>query len=147
MYLAALRVVTPKKDKQGINVFLHLHSGEQGGADVPTLSYEEVTQRRPGRIVLRDCPISPGGNDVRSYLDIVAPDGSGYAAIEQALGGFEAVVANTSPGSLAQQTCAGGMTLGFQAQFGVGDAQVQEYRELRDRALVVLQRFEAQAAA
>jgi len=147
MYLTAQRVVTPNRDRQGINAFLHLHARTLG-EDPPFMpSYDVVTTREPGTIVLKDCPIPPGGNDVRSFLDVVALDECGYEEIARALDRFEGVVSSTPPGDLAREDQDGGMALGFHAQYGIGDAQLEEYRELRGRLLELLRRHEAREAA
>lgn len=80
MYATAHRVRSALGE-EGINVFLHRHGGDMPWpADPWTLP-----ETQPGEIVLKTEAIPPGGNQVRSYLDVIAPDNSSPDALEAAL--------------------------------------------------------------
>jgi hypothetical protein len=70
MYATAHRVLSTRNSREGINAFLHTH-----GHDFPwpedAASLPEVN---PGRLEDEIIGIRPGGNRVRAYLDILAPD-------------------------------------------------------------------------
>jgi len=68
MYLTAQRVVHPSTGASGINAFYHEH----GGA---SWSEPPVPESDPGTLVRDRIVVAPPGNRVRSYVDIVAPDG------------------------------------------------------------------------
>lgn len=70
MYLTAHHVVSAKEPREGVNVFLYLHGGLSWGGDVPP----GIPDRDPGTLKAQSISVSPPGNRVLSYLDIVAPD-------------------------------------------------------------------------
>lgn len=66
---------------EGINAFLHEHgAGNPWPTDASTFP-----ETNPGRIVLRRTDIPPGGNSVRAYLDVLAPDATPLEEIRGAL--------------------------------------------------------------
>lgn len=69
MYVTAQRVVSPATKHQGVNAFLYRH-----GMNWTTSPPADVPEQNPGTLVARAISVSPPGNRVRSYLDIVAPD-------------------------------------------------------------------------
>ncbi len=81
MYVAAQRVRSASA--VGINVFIYQHAP----ARVPTLSngamdVERVAETFQGQLVSSSAPIPPGGNEVLSYLDVAAPDGTPLSVFE-----------------------------------------------------------------
>lgn len=83
MYLTAQRVRS-RDGKEAVNAYRHLH-----GPDFewpPDAS--RVPDEAPGRLVERHEAIPPGGNRVRSWLDVVAPDGSEGEVLALALDTF-----------------------------------------------------------
>jgi hypothetical protein len=81
MYVTAHLVRSSGHDEEGINAFLHLH-----GADIAWPSdAASLADTAPGRVVRRRIDLPPGGNQVRAYLDVLAPDGTAREAIEQAI--------------------------------------------------------------
>ncbi|MBT3224352.1 MAG: hypothetical protein HN348_35240 [Proteobacteria bacterium] len=67
MYIATHRVVS-KTAVEGINTFAYL-AGERSW-QMPEAHLDE----QPGQLVHQSVEITPGGNRVRSYLDVVFPD-------------------------------------------------------------------------
>ena len=91
MYATAQRV----KDQCGaeaIHAFMYLH-------DRPEFPFPadpfEVPLRVPGRLVRKDVSLKLGGNDVRSYVDVVAPDGSWSDDLPSRLSGLRDEFAST----------------------------------------------------
>lgn len=80
MYITA-HLVKSSDQREGINAFLHVHGASFAWPDDAS-SLPETT---PGRTVLHRTDLPPGGNQVRAYLDILAPDRTPRAEIEQAL--------------------------------------------------------------
>ncbi len=78
MYLTAHHVVAKTGTPEGINAFLYLH-------DVPAwrVPPPEIPDQNPGRLVHRNITVTPPGNRVRSYLDVVAPDDAAWTEIRQ----------------------------------------------------------------
>lgn len=78
MYLSAHHVVSPVRG-EGINAFYYVH-GHDWDADVPPQMFPEVN---PGELFDQSIAIPPPGNRVRSFLDVVAPDGASPTEIRQ----------------------------------------------------------------
>jgi hypothetical protein len=82
MYIAAHLV--RRAEHEGINAFLHEHppafTWPKASDEIAALADEA-----PGDIVASRIDLEPGGNEVRAYLDILAPEGTGIDAIEDAL--------------------------------------------------------------
>lgn len=75
MYVCAQRVQAVaglQKGAQGINAFLYLHGHTWNGPP----SSEWLPETNPGVIADRMIEVPPPGNRVRSYLDVVASDGT-----------------------------------------------------------------------
>jgi predicted component of type VI protein secretion system len=67
----------------GINVFIYQHAP----ARVPALSngtmdVERIAETFQGQLVSSSAPVPPGGNEVLSYLDVAAPEGTPLSAFE-----------------------------------------------------------------
>ncbi len=138
MYLTAHKVRNPSAE--GINAFLHVHK------DVP-LPYrspavpdiDRVSQFAGGYEVAKDVDVRPGGNDVLAYLDLVAPDDVGDAALRAAV---DSLSRRVSEGDPIPVTVIGD---GVAARFG-GTIDVAEragepsrvLRELTERCLRLL---------
>ena len=73
--------VVRRDTEEGLNVFLHVH-GEDFAWPAEASSLPEV---QPGRVVVRRVDLPPGGNRVRAYLDVLAPDGTPLSEIQSAL--------------------------------------------------------------
>lgn len=66
MYLTAHRVVSPTGN-EGIHAFYRTHGESWRGLDTDV-------ETAPSQLVRARRELEPGGNRVRSYLDIIAPD-------------------------------------------------------------------------
>ena len=80
MYLTA-HLIKAGDQREGINAFLHVHGASFAWPD----DASSLPETAPGRTVLHRTDLPPGGNQVRAYLDILAPDRTPRAEIEQAL--------------------------------------------------------------
>lgn len=84
MYATAHKVVR-FDGSEGINSFLHLHGTDfEWPEDSSTLPEDN-----PGQLGKKEITIPPGGNRVRSYLDLLAPDGLHRDTIIETLKAFE----------------------------------------------------------
>lgn len=82
MYLTAHHVRS-QRHGEGINAFRHWHGLDfEWPDDASTLP-----ERDPGKLDhgAKSVDIPPGGNGVRAYIDVLAPDGTAIEAIEAAL--------------------------------------------------------------
>jgi len=83
MYVTA-HLVRSRSGDEGINGFLHHHGADfswpPDAADLPDTA--------PGTIVLGRVDLPPGSNQVRAYLDVLAPDATPRAQIDQAMAAF-----------------------------------------------------------
>lgn len=80
MYITA-HLVKSIDQREGINAFLHVHGTSFAWPDDAS-SLPETT---PGETALHHTDLPPGGNQVRAYLDILAPDRTPRGAIAQGL--------------------------------------------------------------
>lgn len=71
MYLTAHRVVSPSTKEEGINAFYYTH-GNYVWEGRPPLHL--LPDNDPGVLVKQSVAVSPPGNRVRSFLDLVAPE-------------------------------------------------------------------------
>lgn len=78
MKLIAQRVVRPSDHASGINAYCYLHPGAV---------WLDDPQEDLGRGILanRIVEVPPGGNRVRSYLEVTTPDGTSNGAITAAV--------------------------------------------------------------
>jgi hypothetical protein len=90
MYLTAQRVVAPSGGKSGINAFYYEH-GRSWRVPPPG-----VPDRDPGSLVRERVEVRPPGNRVRSYVDLVTPDGMGLPEIQQRFVTFLTTAKGTS---------------------------------------------------
>jgi hypothetical protein len=84
MYLTAHRVRRPTGPEEGVNAFFYVH-GPTAWEGLPP---EGIPDEEPGELVNSRISVQPPGNRVRSYLDIVAPDGTPWAEIGPAFIAF-----------------------------------------------------------
>lgn len=130
MYVVAQRVVSAA-GQSGINAFLFLH----GDQEIPGMSWnapsvEIIADAYPGMLVLQRVEMSPGDNDVTSYLDVVAPDAIGIRRLA------DIVLENPVPSSSAAMWSKGAIAIRFSSQSS-GD-HVSEFDELRKHATLLL---------
>jgi hypothetical protein len=86
MYISAHRVQAASRDggfgRQGINAFYYRH-GPQAWRGAPPEDF--LPESNPGVFVDSSIEVPPPGNRVRSYLDVVAPDGVPLAHLAAAI--------------------------------------------------------------
>jgi hypothetical protein len=80
MYLTA-HLLRSGDQREGINAFLHVHGVSFAWPD----DASSLPETAPGRTVLHRTDLPPGGNQVRAYLDILAPDRTPRAELAEAL--------------------------------------------------------------
>jgi hypothetical protein len=83
MYLTSHHVVSPASGEEGVNAFLYLHGARPWTAPAP-----ELPEQNPGTLTAQSISVSPPGNRVRSYLDIVAPDDARWDELRVGLMAF-----------------------------------------------------------
>jgi hypothetical protein len=83
MYVTA-HLVRSKDGEEGINAFLHLH----GPAFAWPKDAAPLADTTPGKVVHRRIDLPPGRNQVRAYLDVLAPDETDRGEIDRALAGL-----------------------------------------------------------
>lgn len=79
MYATAHRV--SRAGQSGINTFLHLH----GQAFSWPQDARNLPETNSGELKGQWIQLKPGGNQVHSYLDVLAPDGTPRSVLTQAL--------------------------------------------------------------
>lgn len=81
MYVTAHRVRN-SSGMEGVNAFYYVH-----GPSLPS-DLGSIPDGDPGTLCTQSLAISPPGNRVRSFLDIVAPDGEGWPEVRHAFMSF-----------------------------------------------------------
>jgi hypothetical protein len=111
MYVTA-HLVRSRSGDEGINGFLHHHGAEfswpADAADLPDTT--------PGEIVVRRVDLPAGNNQVRAYLDLLAPDGTPRAQIDQAMAAFVRDLHERRNPTVFVQ---GGVTIRFGVELGL----------------------------
>jgi hypothetical protein len=127
-------------------VFFHLHGSDSlfsGDVDEDKL-LRRVTEAEPGKLVDKRIEIFGPGNEVLSYLDVIAPDGTPWDEIDRALQEFrtDVTVAN-----LPVHRRLGDILVAFGALFGLRGAQQQEeYDRLRAILQIPLRKAQPEKA-
>jgi hypothetical protein len=124
MYLASQRVRS--RDRSGINVFLYRHRD----GDIPWEDPKRIVENMPGELASSEVEVPPGGNEVLSFLDIVAMDGTDPLALQNLVERLRDVAVRTGVAA------ADGVGVRF-AMTGNGQAD-REWVELAGRALQLL---------
>jgi len=134
VYVTAHRVVRPETGEEGINAFLHIHGPDFSWPTEPWL----LPENNPGRTTGRQVGLAPGGNRVRSYLDLLAPDETPAAEISAALTGLwlelvadEALpeIERTLPNPVVYER--GPVVIRFGVEGGLRPGRLLELNELR----------------
>ena len=133
MYLTSHRVVSPSKRREGVNSFYYLHGHEWN----PEQSDDFLPDINPG--VLRDdaIQVSPPGNRVRSYLDIVGPDSLTLSELNRFLDG---ILCGPPPGRLPFSRVAERIWCRFYADTGLAQVWRQELRVLFQHVMALAAR-------
>lgn len=125
MYLTAHRV-RATDGREGINAFRHLH-----GADLPwPADARTLPDRNPGREVDRRVEVIPGGNHVRAYLDVLAPDDIDWKLVKDALEVFRSNLdAQLNPAAFRMR----GVTCLFGVEFALVTERAAQFDDLLAR--------------
>ncbi|MFH1865036.1 MAG: hypothetical protein ABIK85_04065 [Candidatus Eisenbacteria bacterium] len=134
MYATAHRVVSPTTGAEGINAFHYLHGGYEWDGPPPP---ESMPETDPGTLFNDSVAVPPPGNRVRSYLDVVAPDGTPAREIERALAD---VTSRDVPGSFPAVWTSGRFWFRFGLELALVPVWRQELRLLLENVAAVLGR-------
>lgn len=135
MFLTAHRVVKPSENgRAGINTFYYRH-GNEAPIDWTNPDPTLVAETYPGVLVSDDVEVAPGGNLVRSYLDVVVHDSAPLATVVEALERFRATALGELPALLR-----GEVGIRFNAETGLPpEARPAEFDDLCARVVRLLQ--------
>ena len=123
MYTTAHRV--QRGESEGINRFLHLH-GEDFCWPKDASSLPEAA---PGEEKRAEVELLPGGNRVRSYLDVLAPDSTSRALVSWVLTVFgEDLNERLNPTVFRLE----GVTIRFGVDFSMLDRRGEEFGALAE---------------
>lgn len=129
MKLVAQRVVRPSDQASGINAYCYLHPGV-AWLDAPPADLGR------GVLVNRLIEVPPGGNRIRSHLDITTPDGTSADALTAAvLSGADLLAASGQ--ELPWQLAHGGTAFSFNLEAALVEHWSMELRILLGYALQV----------
>jgi hypothetical protein len=132
MYLTAQKVVS-QDEKEGINAFFHLHRTVKLPKPLSKLDVISVAESNTGELVEDKCDINPGGNRVKSYLDIVASDTIDEKSINEALDAFRKKISQDKMGPIVD--IVGVIGLRFGAEIKLYQTLTREYLALRKKAM------------
>ena len=136
MYLTAHRVVSELTGKVGVNAFLYMHGTEPlPGIDWQHPDVVRIAAQVPGTLLADQTELAPGGNLVRSYLDVACADGVPQEDIIQFLDRAEQSIGAPLPCRLE-----GPIALRFHTEAGIAGFEQEEFRALRAAAISVLKR-------
>lgn len=134
MYLTTHRVSSPA-GKEGINAFLYRHGEVE--ASLPRIDWSHpdlprIVEECPGTLSSSAIEVPAGGNRVRSFLDIVAPDSTGAARIESALDQFEGALTLERLGMAYHFS---EVAVRFNVEADLSGQALQQFQQLRASAL------------
>jgi hypothetical protein len=130
MYITAMHVISPTTQNEGLNAYLYVH-GKSSWEGPPT------PEDDPGSLQRKFVSVEPPGNRVRSYLDIVSPDGTSTAALRGALMQF---VASGQHDQLPWHRIVGQMLFRFDVEFGLASQWRSEIVALFQKCEALLTR-------
>jgi hypothetical protein len=129
MLLSAQRVLS-RQGVSGVNAYAYRHpAGTWSTADLTTLESSAV-------LVMQDLEVPPGGNAVRSYVDIFAPDGAGPAEIAAWV---QRLRTGPEHGEFPIELREGDLALRFGLVFGLVSTWQRELTDLAARILLLAQ--------
>jgi hypothetical protein len=88
MYLTSQRVSAPGEERTGINTYLYRHEEAVARIDWDRPDLARIVDEFPGTLVAHAAELPPGGNLVRSYLDIVTSEATSVDEVDSALRQF-----------------------------------------------------------
>lgn len=131
MYVTVQHVRSPD-GADGFNAYYHVH-GSNVSLDWGSAStIEQVADSTPGRLISGSIAVYPGGNEVLSYLDVVAQDETPAKAIRGALSRFRSDAAR--PEDLVRPAVVDRIGVRFSLQGGLAGQEDKEFERLCDHA-------------
>jgi hypothetical protein len=131
MYVTAQHVISAPRANgrhdEGINAFFYMHGPHAWDDPAPFMP-----ETNPGVITDDRIEVTPGGNRVRSYLDIVAPDGTHTDTLASA------VLAVPAFTSFPVTWDAGNVRCRFGVEYGLAEDWEREMRRLLARVVLLL---------
>ncbi|HYO66004.1 MAG TPA: hypothetical protein VEU33_07980 [Archangium sp.] len=137
MYLTSQRVSAPGDARTGINTYLYRHEQAVPSIDWSRPDLARIVDEFPGTLVAHDMKVPPGGNLIRSYLDIVAPDSTHVDEIDLALQQFDKEWLDSRAGQVIQVR---GVALRLGLELRLEAHAQEELRALSEHALVLLRK-------
>jgi hypothetical protein len=136
MYITAHHVRTAR-GVVGINTFLHHHDADEVEGIGASIQFDKITQQNPGRLTAVRYEITPGGNTVLAYLDVICPDHTAPKAISAALG--QARAALEGPARPLRRRLPGRIGIQFGATLGLDRiGERREFDTLSERVHALL---------
>jgi hypothetical protein len=133
MYVTA-HLVRSSEGDEGINAFVHVH-----GVQFPwPEDAAPLADTDPGRVVHQRIDLPPGGNQVRAYLDVLAPDQSARDAIEGALARLANDLEERRNPTVFTQ---GAVTIRFGVELGLERLRAQQLHMLAPIVLQLLDEY------
>jgi hypothetical protein len=129
MLLTAQRVRSAAGE-EGVNAFCNLHGSFIWEGEPPA----GIPESNPGEPANQSIAVPPGGNLVRSYLDVVAPDETSTWEI---LGAVQQFIVVMRGRHLPWNGTIGRCTIRFGIDLGLEPAWVEEFRRLLVAAMQV----------
>lgn len=123
MYLTAHLVRSPN-GAEGINAFRHVHGSDFPWPEDPS----RLPETNPGDLADTRASIPQGGNRVRSYLDVLAPDPTPREDVVAAL---DLLQANLSEQPNPVVFRVGRIALVFGHEFGLAPLRQETFADLR----------------
>lgn len=135
MYLTSQRVSAPGEERTGINTYLYRHEEAVPSIDWNRPALVRIVDEFPGTLVAHEAEVPPGGNSIRSYLDIVASDSTPMDEVDQALQQFDK---EWSASRIGQVIHVGRVALRLGLELRLEARAREELRELSQHALALL---------
>lgn len=133
MYLTAQRVRSTDLSREGINVFLYVHDEDEAArSNWQKPDLEEIASSNPGRLVVELVAVTPGSNDVTSYIDAVFPEGKSINEVRDSI----QTAAALYPGPTAWS--AKSVWIRYYANEALHPDLASEFNRLKDKLLLVL---------
>jgi hypothetical protein len=129
MLLTAQHVVSDA-GKAGVNAFCNLHGPFTWPGEPPA----GIPESNPGEPANQSIAVQPGGNRVRSYLDVVAPDETPTSEILAAVQQFVSVMRENP---LPWKSTIGRCTIRFGLDLGLEQVWFEEFQRLVEAAMQV----------
>lgn len=128
MLLTAQHVLHPPSGEEGINAFFNSHGPYSWYGPPP----DGIPEENPGRRIHESTAVPAGGNRVRSYIDIVAPDETPTSEILAAVPTF---VTSMRQRTLPWADTVGRCTFRFAVEPGLASHWAAEFDTLLRAAL------------